>query len=149
MTPCLAQPNDRTEAEARIIGALPAIKFEPHNLSGGTFEGEEMPFGYFSTAPTPQPIFELRTVLDFGLLPFRATAYKLALAYNSYDAMRAALEAARHALVTSQGVYATDIEPERRAALIAKGAVIEWQIDDTKTLAQIDAALNLARGVKP
>lgn len=88
----LDKDKARTIAAGRIAGALHApIKFEPHNLAGRKFEGEEMPFGYLSTSPTPHPIFELRTLLDFGDVAHRATAHKLARAYNSFDAMQAAL----------------------------------------------------------
>lgn len=53
-----------------------------------------------------------------------------------------ALKEARHRLVCLQGLYATDIHPENREALIANGSQIEFQIDDADALNQIDAILS-------
>jgi len=57
------------------------------------------------------------------------------------DRLKAALEKARHELVTHNGLYATDIYPENREQLLQNGVNIEWQIDVSAVLETIDAAL--------
>lgn len=83
----------------------------------------------------------------------RAAKYKakmdqhpLAIARRENEKLRAALQKARHALAAVGGLYATDIHPENRAALIAKGAKIEWRIDTGPIIATIDSAMDGGRG---
>lgn len=67
--------------------------FEPHNGFGGKdFDGEPWPFGYISTSPTPQPIFELRPLLVFKPGELRANAAFIIRAVNNFDDLVRALE---------------------------------------------------------
>lgn len=68
----------------------------------------------------------------------KATAER---AMTERDRLKAALEKARHELVTHNGLYATDIYPENREQLLQNGVNIEWQIDVSAVLETIDAAL--------
>lgn len=73
---------------ARLNGPL---IFEPHNLAGGKFEGEEMPFGYISTSRTPMPIFELSTFPLYDADELAALAKRMAAANELLEMLTLAL----------------------------------------------------------
>jgi hypothetical protein len=71
----ISEAQTKAADRARLNGSL---CFEPHGLAGRKFEGEEMPFGYISTSPTPMPIFELRALLVYDQRELTALARRMA-----------------------------------------------------------------------
>ena len=117
MTPCLTMPNDRTEAEARASSHTPT----PWSCSRGQLvrihQAQDPKHGCIAGV-------HLMRKAEIGSLKARgaaeANATFIVLAVNSYDAMRAALEAVLNGpLVHLDGT----VEPKVRAALaLARGA---------------------------
>ena len=88
----------RTASHARPTYAIPTdaeklsgkLCFEPHNGFGGRDpDGDPWPFGYISTSPTPQPVFELRTFLEYEPAELVKLARRMAAANELLAALKA------------------------------------------------------------
>lgn len=99
------------------------FQFEAHGGYGSDdFDGEPWPFGYISTSPTPQPVFELNVVLGFDAEELRALALKMAAAAEIFAELKR--------MIDHFGIWANDHSEEATtetwAALhCAKAAILK------------------------
>lgn len=130
-TPCLTMPNDRTEAEVRAVGHSPTPWVESRLdgiFSQQRADGGQNPLGFVYL-----PAFAERSAVGRQAM---ADRHFIVLAVNSYNAMKAALEAALPQI---------EAEAEQREHS-GNGEYFQPMKD---LVVQVRDAIALARGVKP